>query len=262
MQRGVYSKKWCKEVGYITRDILSPFSNPSRAGTGIIPQQQGRCQVEIRSLQTPFTALQHEERRILFERYLEGTLEAYDNTKGNTWFVEAVRHRIENSHFIVEATVAEGFRAGYIGVDNFKIAGVGLIAYVGIATVFPMFKKQGIMQYLLGSLEGYDGVMIRTQNPCILFSMYQVYGDVMPITSKPTLAARHCAKALAEQSGGLYDEESFVSKGIYNGRRLTGKENFSGRKWADDAIKERLDAEKGDAQILVSLFKRPRISGF
>jgi len=218
--------------------------------------------MEIRSLKTPFTFIQHEDRSVLVERYMTQTLEAYDNEPSNTWFVDAVKHRIEHSSFLVEAVVDNEFTAGYIGVDNMRIAGVGLIAYVGIATVFPYFKKQGVMQYLLGSLEGFDGIMIRTQNPCVLFSMYQVFGDVMPITSKPTLAARHCAKQLADLSGGRYDEDTFVSKGIYDGRRLTGKTNQSGRKWADEAIATRLDADKGDAQILVTLFKKPTISGF
>lgn len=220
--------------------------------------------MEIRSFQTPFTAVQHEERQSLFDRYIDGTLESYSNDPSNTWFVEAVRHRIEHSHFIVESTVAESFVSGYIGVDNMRIQGVGLIAYVGIATVFPMFKKQGILQYLLGSLQGYDGVMIRTQNPAVLFSMYQVFGDVMPITEKPTLAARHCAKQLADLSGGRYDEEKMVSLGIYDGRRLTGVECSSGRVWADEAIRQNLNAEKGDAIILVSLKKKEKqsYSGF
>lgn len=220
--------------------------------------------MEIRSIQTPFTVINHEDRNALFERYIQGTLEAYANEPSNEWFVEAVKHRILHSSFIVEAWVNEVYLAGYIGVDNMRIPGVGLIAYVGIATVFLEHKKHGIMQYLLGSLQGFDGIMVRTQNPAILFSMYQVFGDVMPITEKPTLAARHCAKQLADLSGGRYDEERMVSLGIYAGRRLTGVECSSGRVWADEAIRQNLNADKGDAIILVSLKKKekPQYSGF
>ena len=218
--------------------------------------------MEIRSFSNaPFTFMQHEGRDKLCERYMDGTLDSYENTRKNTWFVEAVEHRIKHSDFIVEAHV-EGCAAGYMGVDNMRILGAGLIAYVGIATVFPWMKKHGIMQYLLGSLQGYDGIMIRTQNPGILFSMYQVFGDVMPVTEEVTLLARHCAKTLAQLSGGKYDEEKMVSPGLYNGKSLTGTLQSSGRAWADKAMHERINAEKGDAQILVTLFAKPKRSGF
>jgi len=209
--------------------------------------------VDARSFNVPVTRINHTPREELFKRYIDGTLEAYGNTKDNTWFVEAVRHRIVDSSFIVEATVGDCC-TGYIGVDNMRILGAGVFAFVGIATIFPYWKKMGIMQYLLGSLDGYDGVMIRTQNPQICTAFFATFQHAIPLTEKPSIIARHCARTLADMSNSKFDEDTFVCKGIYDGRRLTGQSQ-TGRPWAEKALEDRgMHPENGDAIILVSLF--------
>jgi hypothetical protein len=218
--------------------------------------------MEARSFQSPQTRIVHDNREFLFARLIGRTLEAYENMNrhDNCWFIEAVHQRITNSRFIVEATVEEGITAGYIGVDHYRVFGVGLVGYIGIAAVFAPFKKQGIMQYLLGSLEGYDGIMMRTQNPNMASAMYQVFGYCSPISGRPaTEMEKRCGEMLARESNGNYDRETMVWKELYNGACLTGVKQ-SGRPAFNDALYSRIDPMKGDAIVLVSLF-RPQQAG-
>lgn len=203
-----------------------------------------RCTVD-----KPFIFEANSARETFFENIVTRTLDAYDNPADDKWFVDAVHHRIIVSDKILVAKRAID-TAGYVGITDMHVAGLR-IAYVGIVTVFKEWRKWGITSAMLEAAgDGYDAVMLRTQNPRMAVAMFQTFSHVVPLTERPSLVARRCAQVLADESCCNYDPDTFTCKGIYDGRRLTGSAQH-GNAWAHKAMQS-VNAEKGDAIILIS----------
>lgn len=197
-----------------------------------------------------------DSREDFFNRTLEKTCESYGNDQDDKWFVEAVRHRIVDSGMIIQASMY-GELVAYVGVD--LLPDPGIIAYVGIATVFEEHKREGLLQALFEPLTQYDGLLIRTQNPSVAYAVYRKFGMVMPLTEKPSIEARLAGECLNRIESNawakglecestlfapppppttyFYNGETMVTKGIYNGRRLT--KNYkprSSNRWFNEAM--------------------------
>jgi hypothetical protein len=196
-------------------------------------------------------------RQAFFDRVWEGTRDAYFNTEENVWFKDAVKERVLYCAHITQVYVDDEL-AGYIGYDGYGIPTVGRVAYVEIATCFPDFQRNGVVQRLLTALQDeYDGVMLRTQNPNMFGAMYQAYGSVEPFEGVPSEEAKRCAAIIGNKTPKIYDFMSMVSKGIYDGKCLTGKV-IEGNKFFTEQLYSRINPSQGDAIILVSLFGKSR----
>ena len=220
--------------------------------------KKGRCEMEA----LKNSSFEIDEfignRSQFFDSVWVQTCRAYMNEEEDLWFKNAVRDRINDSKGIVCAYV-DGVMAGYVGYDVYWIRDEGKILYIDIATCFTDFSGRGIIRQILGSFRGFDAIMLRTQNPNMADSLYQVVGNCEPLTHLSESGKR--VAEIIGRSWENYNRETLICKGIYNGKCLTGQE-IHGRSWFDNEIYSRIKPSEGDAVILVAFTQeRPVLRG-
>jgi len=202
----------------------------------------------------PAKTFNHQELEKIFKDFYPVAMSAFGTNDSGEWRGDVWFHMFSCDCLILaynwrtkyadKEMVSKGI--AFRSISYAKIKGKKVMYIEGTA-VDPNYQGYGFYQaFTRATLNGFDYVASRTQNPVVVTALSKVFRDVYPITKAPTKEQQEIGAVLADKLGmqKKYDKRRMFARSLYSGQMNGNLPKI------DNEIKRRmyhlLDVENGD----------------